>query len=476
MRNFPAAAGEQPDTDGMQQNSAGSFAQRGELGGWRHRTTFVLALAAAAVALGNLWRFAYLLGEQGGGAFMLTYIACLFLLAGPVLIAELVIGTHGRGAPVAALRCAADRSLLSRGWMAIGLGACITGFLVVSYCVVVAGWSLTYAWSMQAGTFNAASVELVAERLRQLLGNPGELIYWQTLFLTLLVAILLPGIRGPGAFAWLAVPLLIVLLGTLVKFALDTGDMAATRDFLFSVKLADFSARSVLLAMGHAFFTLGVGTGVGIMYGAYAPERIPVGRSVAAVALFDTVIGLMAGLAIFPVLFAANVAPAAGPGLMFIAVPYAFGNSVQGEWFGMLFFVLVAVASLGSAVAIMETLVGALRQWLRLGRFTALLLLALAVWLLSLAVALSFGPTGEGVLLGGGNLFRWLDTVTAGFLLPGVALFTALLVGWRLRPELLREALSRESAPFFSLWWFSVRYITPLAVLVLLFAALGEPP
>jgi neurotransmitter:Na+ symporter, NSS family len=234
----------------------------------------------------------------------------------------------------------------------------------------------------------------------------------------------------------------------------------------------DFSGRSALLALGHAFFTLGVGVGTGISYGAYAPQRIPIGRSVLAVAVFDTLFAVLAGLAIFPLVFASNVEPAAGPGLLFISLPYAFGNLMEGELAGTVFFVLMAVAALGSAVAIMEPIVATLMQQLRLERFTATFLVAALVWLLSLAVVTSFG-SGMGLQwFGKYNLLYILDTVTAGVLLPLVALLIALLVGWRLRPEFLRLVLDRESDLFFSLWRFLLRYIAPPAIVLLMLAPL----
>lgn len=448
------------------------MARRRELGGWGSRTTFVLALAAAAVGLGNIWRFSYLAGENGGGPFVLTYILCLFLVAVPVMIAEVVLGTHGRGAPPAAIRWAADRSMLSRGWVLLGVLACVTGLLILAYYVVVAGWAVAYAWQMQAGLFSAASAVVVAEQYQYLLADPQQLIYWQSLFLLLATVIVGLGLRiGLGTLGWLVVPGLISLLVVLVKFAFDTGNVPAAREFLFSVKLIDFTPQSVLVALGQAFFTLGIGVGTGISYGAYAPARIPVGRSVIAVAVFDTAIAVLAGLAIFPLVFANNMEPASGLGLVFVSMPYAYGNSAQGEIFGTLFFVMVGLAALGSVVALMEPIVGALMQRLRIRRFTAVLLVGFVLWMLALLVALSFAPGGVASGVFDGGLFALLDTVTVRLLLPLVGLLTALLVGWRLRPQILRMELYRESNLFFSLWRLQLRYIAVPAIAVIMVMA-----
>lgn len=446
------------------------------LGGWHRRTTFVLALSASAVGLGNLWRFSYLTGEHGGAPFVIIYVLSLFLIAVPVMVAEVVVGSHGRASPLAAIRWASDRSLLSRKWMLLGVLACVTGFMMLSYYAVVAGWSMAYARYMQAGLFSAASAAVVGEHFEAFLGDPLQQVYWQSLFLLLVAAVVALGVRrGLGLLVWLVVPSLVALLGVLIKFGFDNGDMNAARDFLFSVKLIDFSWQSALVALGHAFFTLGVGVATGISYGAYAPERIPIGRSVMAVAVFDTMVALLAGLAVFPIVFANNLEPAMGPGLLFISLPYAFGNIMQGEVFGAVFFLLVVVAALGTAVAIMEPMVSSMVQQWRIRRITAVLLVSACLWLMGLAVALSFAPGNGAPWLGNHNLMRILDTITADFLLPLVALLTALFVGWRMRPEILRLELYRESDLFFSLWRVLLRYIAPPAILLIMVAALAFP-
>lgn len=450
-----------------------SVALRGELGGWRSRTTFVLALSASAVGLGNLWRFSYLVGENGGGLFVLAYLFCLFFVAMPVMVAEVIIGSHGRGSPVEALRWAADRSLLSRGWMLLGVLACVTGLLILSYYVVVAGWALAYAWYSHTGLFAAASAPVVAEHFRLLLDDVLLMIYWQTLFLLPAVGVVALGIRrGLGLLVWLTVPCLFALLAALVQFGFDAGDIPATQEFLFSIKPIDFSWNSMLAALGQALFTLGVGVGTGISYGAYAPSRLPIGRSVMAVGVFDTAIALMAGLAIFPIVFANNMEPSMGPGLMFVSLPYAFGNMMLGELFGTMFFALVVLVALGSVVAIMEPVIGVLMQRLRLKRFSAALAVGLLVWLLATLVALSFAPGDPGTHLANGSLFRIVDAFTANYMLPLVALLTAVLVGWRLRPEILRLELERERDVFFSLWRRLLRYIAPPAIAIIIVAAL----
>jgi neurotransmitter:Na+ symporter, NSS family len=264
------------------------------------------------------------------------------------------------------------------------------------------------------------------------------------------------------------VPTLLASLILLVQYSITFGDLTAAGKFLFSVQWLDFNRDALLMALGQAFFTLGIGVGTGISFGSYAPVRVPVGRSVIAVAVFDTLVALAMGLAIFPLVFAYNLVPAMGPGLMFISMPHAFGNIMDGEAFGTLFFLLIALVALGSCVAILEPVVGAVKQRFGLRRVTAVTIVGALVWLLAYAAAFTLHNGGDG----GIDLFRLLDRVAGGLLLPLVALGTVILVGWRLRRPLLRAHLYRESNLFFSLWYFLLRYIAPPAILLVMLGAL----
>ncbi|MFV0276341.1 MAG: sodium-dependent transporter [Parahaliea sp.] len=444
-----------------------------ELGGnpakWRSRMTFVLALTAAAAGLGNLWRFSYLSGEHGGGAFVLLYLLCLFGLAVPLMTAEVVLGSYGRARPLLAVREAADRSLRSRGWMLLAGLASVAALLVLVYYLVVAGWALDFASSARNGVFAAASLVNIGQHFDALLLDLPRQLYWQALFLLALMFVAALGLRrGIGLLAWLLVPAMIALLGVLVRFALEQGDLAATREFLFTAQLLDFDQHSLRAALGQAFYTLGVGLAVGVCYGAAAPERAPLGRSVVAVALLDTLIGIAAGVAIYPLLFAHEVVPTSGPGLLFLALPYAFGNSGGGELAGLLFFLLVIAVALGTAVALLEVVIAALTVCLPLRRGAAVLVAGGLCAMLAVPVTESLATTPPG----GASLFVALDRVAGEWLLPLNALLLCLFVGWRMRRELLRARLYREYDGFFSLWYDVLRYIAPPAIGLVLLSAL----
>ncbi|QFU76766.1 sodium-dependent transporter [Halioglobus maricola] len=438
--------------------------------GWHSRTTFVLALAAATIGMGSLWRFSWLMGTNGGGAFMLTYVASLLLLSVPIMVAEIVIGSHGRAGPPLALRRVADRNLISRRWMALGVLASVSGLLLAACLVVVAGWALAYIPLMLGNTFSDASAPMVADAFTALLADPSRQLLWQTLFVAVLLIVSAQGVRrGLGIFVWLAVPLLITLLAVLVRFNLDNGNLVLAREFLFSVKAVDFTREAVLAAVSHALLTFGLGLGVGMAYGAYTPRRIPVLRSILAVAIFNIAIALLAGLAVYPLILANNLVPNGGPGLLFISAPYAFGNIPHGEGFGVAFFLLTVITALAAGLALLEPAIGTLRQALRGQRWAAVLVCAGVVWLLAAAITSSLA--GEG-WFGNHNLLLVFDELATEILIPLVCLLTVLLVGWRLHPAVLREQLSRESDAMFSLWRGLLRYIAPLAIVALVLARL----
>lgn len=459
----------------MQQNEAMSIAERSAVGVWRSRTTFVLALTAAAIGLGNLWRFSYLVGENGGAPFVLVYVLTLILVAVPIMIAEVVIGSHGRASAMNSLVLACRRSNVPRAWIVLGWLSGLTALMILSYYSVVAGWSLAYVQKMDSGVFADSSAILVGEYFQNFLADPQPLVYWQSVFLFLTFLVSGLGVhRGLAVLAWIAVPVLIVILALLVMYNLQYGDMVRAQAFLFSYNEFDFTAESALIAMGQAFYTLSVGVGVGLAFGAYSPDRIPIARTVMAVALFDTTVALAAGLAIFPVVFAANLEPSMGPGLMFVSLPYVFGNMPEGEMLGMLFFLMVSFVAMGSAVALAEGPVSYLNQRMRLKRPLAAALVGFSVWMLGLGCTLSFNLWQDVDLWRGMNLFQLLDFISADILLPLVCLLTALFAGYALKREVLRVEMYRESRLFFFLWRASLRYIAPPAiVLVMLIALLG---
>ena len=427
---------------------------------WQSRTTFVLAMAIATVGLGNLWRFAWLMGENGGGPFVLSYLFCLFCVGVPILSAEIMLGTHGRGSPVSSIlwtASVADRSYL---WSVIAVLAGMGALLLLVLCLLVAGWALLYAFHQQLGSFAASSSDRVADFLTQQVAAPARLIAAQAAAAAVVGVLGLAGIRrGLGAYAWLAVPMVVWLLGVLVAYALDFGDLEGAGKFLFAWQTLDFDGASFLAALGHALFTLSVGAAIGMTFGAYAPDKVPVVRSVIAVALFDFVVAVAVGVAIYPILVEANVLPARDFALLFVAVPFAYGAMPFGDFYGALVFLLVAMVALGSCAALIEPVVSVLEQQFRQSRRLAVPGVVGLAWLLSCVVVLG--------LADGGSALVWINKATGYALIPLAMFLIALFVGWALPEGLLRQELSREPQVLFRLWYFLLRFV---AAPVILFA------
>lgn len=427
---------------------------------WRSRTTFIFALSLAALGLGNIWRFAFLMGENGGAPFFLSYLLCLLLVGAPVLVAELVLGRHGRGSPLLTLRWAVGAADRSRVWLLLVLPACAAGFMLLVVALAIAGWALFYAYQQQLGEFAAISLPESAAFFAGQIAHPNDVFKWQFLVAALVALVISAGVRrGIGVVAWIALPLIMTLFTVLIAYAVEFGDLAAAGAYLFAWQPLDFDGGSFMAALTHAIFTLTLGVAVGMTYGAYAPSKLPIVRSVLAVVLFDLVMAVACGIAVYPLVFSSNLQPGEGFALLFIAMPYVYGNAPFGDLYGALFFVAIFVTALGSAVALLEPLVAVLAQQFDLKRPRITVILCIAAALLSALATheLHLIAPGEGILA----LF---DALSAHWMIPLGVLLLAVFVGWRMPRALLRQELSREPDILFRLWYFLLRFLAPPAI------------
>lgn len=441
--------------------------KRGMHGAWSSRWTFILAATGSAVGLGNIWKFPYIAGENGGGAFVLVYLLCILMVGIPIMVAEVMLGRCGRHSPINTMRYLTEKAGLHGAWNAIGWLGVVAGLMILSYYAVIAGWALHYIGHMASGTFQGVTAEQAGSIFNALLADRDTLIFWQTIFLLLTVAVVIGGVtKGLGVAVRVLMPLLFVLLIMLLVFGYQRGDFARGFNFLFSFNFDALTWEGVLEALGHAFFTLSLGMGAIMAYGAYMPEHARIGRTVVAVGFLDTLIALVAGLAIFPIVFAnPTIEPGSGPGLMFISLPVAFGNMPGGLLFGSVFFVLVTLAAWSSAISLIEPAVAYLVESRNFHRITANLSLGLLAWVFGLGSVLSFNIWSEN-RIAGFNFFELMDFLTSSVMLPLTGLFIAIFVGWIMRPQSVRDELSDESDKVFCLWRIIVRYISPPAVLV----------
>jgi len=437
-------------------------------GGWTSQWTFIAAATGATIGLGNLWKFAYLAGINGGAGFVLMYLLCMALVATPVLVAEVLLGSRGRGDPVHAIEMVSLESALSRNWRWVGWLCGIAALMVLSYLSVVGGWLMTYCNWIYSGDLSAASARQIGEQFGHLLSNGWHQAGLQALFLFFAWLFVALGVaRGLGALFAVLAPALLILLLVMVLTALRMGDMAAAIQFMFAPNVEQWTTDSALAALGQAFFSLGIGMGAMISFGAYMPAQRSLLRTLTIVVVLHVVVALLAGLAIFPLVFAHRVQPSYGPGLIFVTLPYIFGNLPYGSVIGTAFFVMVLLAAFGSAVALLEPATAWLVQRTRWSRPRAALVLGAVAWLVGLLSIGSFSlwPTWRP---GGKSLFAWIDWISADVLLPLCALALAILVGWRMRPESIRDEMLTDRPRLFWVWRATLRYIAPPAIALIL--------
>jgi neurotransmitter:Na+ symporter, NSS family len=439
-------------------------------GMWSSRLAFILAATGSAVGLGNIWKFPYITGENGGGAFVLVYLACIAVIGLPIMMAEVLMGRRGRQSPINTMRRLAAEAGRSHRWAAVGWFGIAAAFLILSFYSVIGGWAVAYVFQAGQGAFAGGSAEAIGGLFSGLLADPTTLLAWHSAFMVLTVLVVARGVSGglEKATTFMMPALFVILLG-LVGYAMTTGRFGDGLAFLFRPDFTKLSIGGVLTALGPAFFTLSLGMGVMMAYGSYVPPGISVAKTAVAVAAMDTAVALLAGLAIFPIVFANGLEASAGPGLVFKTLPLAFGQMPFGTVFGTLFFVLLVFAAWTSSISLLEPLVEWLEEHRGINRVTAAIGGGIAAWLLGVASVLSFNlwsdvtPLGMFEAFAGKTIFDLLDYLTANIMLPLGGLAVAVFAGWTMTRTATRDELQMSETAY-QLWRFLIRYISPVAV------------
>lgn len=457
-------------------------------GQWSSRMIFVLAATGSAVGLGNIWKFPYITGENGGGAFVLIYLFCIALIGIPIMIAEITLGRRGRKSPINTMTDLASEAGVSKAWSLLGWGGVVVGFMILSYYSVIAGWALSYVFKAAAGLFNQADAETVKNMFGSMVGNAEGLMAWHTIIIVMTMIVVARGVRsGLEKAVTFLMPALFVLLLIMVGYALNSGSFGQGLEFLFHVDFEEFfyecesvngveqcnlTGGAALTALGHAFFTLSLGMGAIMVYGSYMPKRDSIASSALMIAVADTTVALLAGMAIFPIVFANGLEPGAGPGLIFQTLPIAFGAMPGGQFFGTLFFVLLVFAAWSSSISIIEPAVAWLVENRGHTRVYAASVVGITVWFLGLGTVFSFNIwSGEEYQLFGKTFFDMLDYLTANIMLPLGGMFIAIFATWVMRKESVASELNMTKG--FDLWYVVTRYVSPVAVLIVFFNAIG---
>ena len=445
-------------------------------GTWSSRLTFILAATGSAVGLGNIWKFPYIAGENGGGAFVLVYLACILIVGTPVMIAEVLMGRRGRSSPIHSVIKLAKEAGVGQGWQFIGWMGVLAGLIILSYYSVVAGWVLAYLPKMASGTFTGIDGAGASTVFSTLLADPWALLRWHTVFIVMSILVVVAGVKkGLGNAVRILMPLLFLLLLVLLVFGVLKGDFPAAVKSLFSVDFSSLSGHAVLEALGHAFFTLSLGMGAIMAYGSYMPADMPVGRSVITIAFLDTLVALVAGLAIFPIVFASpGIEPGSGPGLLFVSLPVAFGGIALGGLFGTLFFTLVGLAAWSSAISLVEPGIAWMVERMRITRLKAGVIVGLICWSAGIGSLLSFNLWDDLKLFGKFTWFDFSDFLTANVMLPLGGALIAIFVGHIMSKDVVRSELGAANETTYKVWRFLVCWVSPLLVATIFVAGLRD--
>jgi NSS family neurotransmitter:Na+ symporter len=444
---------------------------------WSSRLAFIFAATGSAVGLGNIWRFPYTAGEFGGGAFVLVYLLCVAAIGLPIMIAEVMLGRRGRQSPINTMRALAAQQGASPLWQLLGWMGIVSGFLILSFYSVIAGWTLAYVFRSVSGQFvgvDGAGSELIFSALT---ADPERLLAWHTIFMVLVVMVVARGVSSglERAVRWL-MPALFVLLVVMVVYAAQAGDFSAGVSYLFTPDFGELRANAgsaILSAMGQAFFSLSLGMGAIMIYGSYLSSHASIGTNAAIIAGMDTLVAVLAGLAIFPIVFANGLEPGSGPGLIFQTLPVAFGQMPFGSLFGTLFFILLVFAAWTSAISLLEPMVAYLVENRGFSRVRASLLAGVTVWLLGIACLLSLNAW-SGFTIFGKGILDLFDYLTANVLLPLGGIFIAIFAGWILDEQVSRGELGADhSRLLYAVWRWLIRWFAPVCVILVFLNAIG---
>lgn len=442
-------------------------------GEWSSRFAFILAATGSAVGLGNIWKFPYITGENGGGAFVIVYLVCVVLIGIPIMIAETMLGRRGRQSPINTMITLTDEVGADKKWHYLGWLGVISGFLILSYYSVIAGWAISYVFKAFFGSFSGAGAVEIKQQFDQFIASPVQLIFWHTVFMLATMLVVVRGVSGglERAVRFL-MPGLFVLLLLLVAYAMTTGAYEQGLSFMFNPDFSKITGEVVLTAMGHAFFTLSLGMGAIMVYGSYLPKHVSIVKTSFIIAGADTAVALLAGIAIFPIVFANGLEAGSGPGLIFQTLPIAFGNMAGGWLFGVLFFILLTFAALSSSISLIEPAVSWLVENKEVGRKQACIWAGMITWGVGLGTVFSFNIWSDFKFFDR-TVFDLLDYLTANIMLPLGGFFIAVFAGWVMHQEHSEMELEMPKAEYYQVWKTLVCYVSPAAVFLVFLNVVG---
>jgi NSS family neurotransmitter:Na+ symporter len=434
----------------------------------------LVAMAGSAVGLGNLWRFPYLVGENGGAAFIIIYILLSFVICLPIFISEFVIGRRSQKNAFAAFRDLSGGS----AWRWVGLFTIIVPLVVLSYYSVIGGWSVEYLLKSLTFSFTGeASQSVFHSMFTDFVSSTWAPLIAHTAFLLVTTLIVIVGIKdGIEKFSKVMMPLLFFMVVAIAIYSMTLPGASAGLDYLFNPDFSKITGKAIAAALGQAFFSLSLGFGTIMTYASYVSKKENIMFQSAATAVSDLMFAMIAGMAIMPAVFAFGLNPQSGPGLVFETLPFVFGQMPAGGVVAILFFLALLVAALTSSISMLEVAVAYLVEEKKFSRLWACVVLFAVCWVVGAICSLSFGPLSD-IKIDGGNIFDFFDNLSSNILMTLGSLLTVLFVGWRLKKtdvydEFTNGGTLSRNARLFGVLWFLIRYVCPFAIAAIFISGL----
>lgn len=438
---------------------------------WTSNIGFTLACVGAAVGLGNIWKFPYMAGTQGGGAFVFVYLITIFAIAIPVAAAELLVGRRGQSDAVTSVRDIALENDRPAAFGIIGGIGVLGSFILLTFYAVIAGWVSAYIWRALSGQIGGLDAGGAGAMFDGLLASPGEMIAHQVAFLLFLGLTLSQTLSaGLERANLILMPTLVVMLVLVALYGAIAGDIGASLAYLFTPDFSKITPEVIQSAVGQGFFSVGVGAAMLITYGAYLDKSINLGKAAITIALADTAIAILAGVGIFAIVFGQSLDPSAGPGLIFTTLPLAFAELPFGGLLALVFFVLVYFAAVTSGLSLAEVLFHWAENRFDWSRRRAVIVMLGVIFLVGLTTVFSFNIWAD-VKIAGRTLFDLKDYLVTAYVMPIGGLGVILFAAWVMPVATLKEAYGNDGA-LFSAWLFAGRYLSPLGILWIFWAGL----
>ena len=446
-------------------------------GQWSSRWIFILAATGSAVGLGNIWRFPYITAEHGGGAFVLIYLVCIVLVGVPIMMSEIMLGRRGRRSPIHTMEVLAEEEGRSRHWRLVGVLGVFAGFFILTFYSIVAGWTLAYILRALSGMFDQASAQQTQDIFAALVSDPERLLAWHTLFMIMTVFVVSRGVKkGLEQAVRYLMPALFLLLLFLVVYSMTTPGFSKALSYLFKPDFSQVGTSTILVALGQAFFSLSLGMGAIMTYGSYLSGSASIPTTTGYIVVMDTCVALLAGLAIFPIMFSFGLQPEeGGPGLIFQILPIAFGQMAYGRILAVIFFTLLMFAAWTSALSILEPVTAWLVEKTGYTRMRAAISAGVVAWILGIGSLLSLNLWSE-VKLFGMTFFGLMEHLSVNIMLPVGGLLIAVFAGWFMARSSSFDELKLNKNAYLA-WKVAAMFIAPAGVILILlqelFGSLG---